>query len=308
MKIAVFGAGAMGSLYGGWLSKTEDVVLVDVSEELVSHINKNGIVGIEQDGNEKHYDVKAVVTGTNEGIQDLIIVFVKGMYTEDVMSQNKSMIGENTIVLTLQNGAGNNRDIEKYVRIDNVLVGTTLHNSVVKGQGVFYHSGSGSTNIGPEVQTPENMQKAKLVANILQNCGFEVNVLDNVQEVIWKKLFVNCGVNGLSMIVEQNIGEVWKNKFLWDLCKHIVDECVLVAEADGTYVDRREALEITKKACKSDATGFASTYQDRIHCRKTEIDRLNGAIVKLATQYQVDVPYNRMLVKMVHAIEEEYSA
>lgn len=115
MKIAVLGAGAMGSLYGAKLSHTQDVTMVDVNETLINHINQNGIVVQEADGTEETYTLKAVKSGTDIGVQDLVIVFVKGIFTKDTIRQNLSMIGSNTLVMTLQNGAGNNRDIAKFV-------------------------------------------------------------------------------------------------------------------------------------------------------------------------------------------------
>ena len=125
MKIAVLGAGAMGSLYGAKLSRTQDVTMVDVNETLIDHINQNGIVMQEADGTEETYNLKAVKSGTDIGVQDLVIAFVKGIFTKDTIRQNLSMIGSNTLVMTLQNGAGNNRDIAKFVSKDNILVGTT---------------------------------------------------------------------------------------------------------------------------------------------------------------------------------------
>lgn len=303
MKIAVLGAGAMGSLYGAHLSQAEDVTLVDSYEELVVQINRNGILEKEKDGGEIVYPAKAVMSGTDIGVQDLVIVFVKGIHTREVMEQNLSLIDKHTLVMTLQNGAGNNRDIARYVPRENILVGTSSHNSVVKGLGVFYHSGCGPTNIGPDQYTQATHRKAEAVAEVLRNSGFEVYVMENIQEVIWQKLFVNCAINGLSAVMKQKIGAVRSNRHLWAICKKIVYECVLVAEADGTYFDRAKALEIVERVCVNDSEGLASMYQDCIHGRKTEIDRINGVIVELAAQYRLDVPYNRMLVELVHACE-----
>ncbi len=303
MKIAILGAGAMGSLYGALLSKKEDVTLMDVNAELVDHLNQNGIKCLEKDGTEVIYSTKAAMTGSDIGIQDLVIVFVKGIFTKDVMEQNRALIDKHTIVMTLQNGAGNNRDIAQFVAKDNILVGTSSHNSVIKGKGVIYHSGQGPTNIGPEVQNSENLKKAEMVSRVLNECGFETYVIGDIQRVLWQKLFVNCGINGLSMVTENKIGEVYNNPHLWEICKKIVKECVKVAAADGTVFEEEEALEIVKKVCINDSTGLASMYQDRLNHRKTEIDRINGVIAQLGTEYGISTPYNEMLVNLVHGIE-----
>lgn len=303
MKVAVLGAGAMGSLYGARLSRTQDVTMVDVNDALIEQINQNGIVVQEADGTETVCQLKAVKSGTDIGVQDLVIVFVKGIFTKDTVQQNLSLIGENTLVLTLQNGAGNNRDIAKFVSKDNILVGTTSHNCVVKGLGVIYHSGQGPTNIGPDVQTPDNTMKAKIAGEILKQADFETYVLDDIQVILWKKLFVNCAVNALSMVTGKHLGELSSDPDLWAICTDVIQECVKVAEADGTSIAMDLALETVKEVCENNPLGYASMYQDYVNHRKTEIDRINGAIAELADEYGIPVPCNKMLIRLVHAME-----
>lgn len=303
MKVAVLGAGAMGSLYGAKLSGTQDVTMVDVNDALIDHLNQNGIVLQEADGTEATYPVKAVKSGTDIGVQDLVIVFVKGIFTKDTIRQNLSMIGENTLVLTLQNGAGNNRDIAEFVNKDNILVGTTSHNCVVKGLGMIYHSGHGPTNIGPDVKTPDNLAKAKVAGEILKQAAFETYVLDDIQVILWKKLFVNCALNALSMVTGKHLGELSSNPYLWEICTELVLECVRVAEADGTCIAPEVALETVKEVSESNFMGYASMYQDYKNHRKTEIDRINGAITTLADEYGIAAPCNKMLIRLVHAME-----
>ena len=88
MKVAVLGAGAMGSLYGARLSRTQDVTMVDVNDALIEQINQNGIVVQEADGTETVCQLKVVKSGTDIGVQDLVIVFVKGIFTKDTVQQN----------------------------------------------------------------------------------------------------------------------------------------------------------------------------------------------------------------------------
>lgn len=303
MKIAVLGSGAMGSLYGTYLSQSEEVTMVDVLPDLVDHINRQGIRGMEPDGQVKQYSVRAVQSGEDIGIQDIVLVFVKGMYTKTVIQQNLSMIGEHTWVVTLQNGAGNNRDIAAFVPRERIFVGTSSHNCVVKGMGVYSHSGNGPTNIGPDMINANTVENARKIAEVFSRCGFETHVIPNIQEVLWEKIFVNCGINALSMIMRQPIGAVRTNPFLWNICKRITYECVMVAEADGTYFDRAEALKSVEQVCVNNSDGLASMYQDSMNGRLTEIDRINGIIVELGAEYRIDVPYNRMLVEMVHGAE-----
>ncbi len=308
MKIAILGAGAMGSLYASYLAPIHEVTLLDSYQPQVDKINSDGIVKIEKDRSETHFSVKAVLSGVPIGIQDLVIVFVKGIHTYDAMNENMSLLGPNTIVMTLQNGAGNNRDIGHFVPKERIIVGTSSHNSVSMGLGKFYHSGCGPTNIGPDFPCDTSLNDVKKVADALEQSGLTVNIMEDIQKVLWQKLMVNCGINALSTLMQCQIGTIYTNPFLWDLCQKIVYECVKVAEADGTFFDPKAALQIVQSVCENDAEGYASMYQDRQNKRITEIDRINGVVASLGDEYGISTPCNHMLVTQIHAIEHMYSS
>lgn len=306
MKIAILGAGAMGSLYAAYLSAQNQVTLLDSYQPMVDAVNANGIVKQEPDGTQAVFAAKAVPSGREIGVQDLVLVFVKSIQTYQAVKENLTLIGPETIVMTLQNGAGNNRDIAHFVDPEQIIVGTSSHNSVGKGLGVIYHSGSGPTNIGPDKLTEAAMVRVNRVAENFRSCGLEVVVTENIQRVLWSKLFVNCGINAMTAIMDSPIGAVYTNPEMWNICTRVVYETVLVAEADGTFFHRDEALDIVRRVAINDATGYSSMWQDRHNRRRTEIDKINGTVVALGNQYQIDTSYNKMLVNMMHAIEQSY--
>lgn len=124
MKIAVIGAGAMGSLYGGYLSKvSSNVCLVDVWQQHVDVINSEGLCIEEKDGDVLVHP-KAVSNVSEVGYVDLAIVFVKSILTGDALEKNRAILGPDTIVMSLQNGYGNVEQIAKYVDINNIIAGT----------------------------------------------------------------------------------------------------------------------------------------------------------------------------------------
>lgn len=123
MKIVIIGAGAMGCLYGAYLSRHNEVVMLDSYQPQVDAINKNGITVLEEDGTEQHFSsVRACLSGEYKEDADLVIVFVKSTYTEDALKTNRKLFGEHTLVMTLQNGAGNDRKIEQYVVKKNIII------------------------------------------------------------------------------------------------------------------------------------------------------------------------------------------
>lgn len=308
MKIAILGAGAMGSLYASYLVTRHDVTLIDSYKPQVDKINSKGLTKVENDQSEIVFSAKAVLSGTDIGIQDLVIVFVKSIHTYQALKENQALLGPDTIVMTLQNGAGNNRDILQFVPKKRIIVGTSSHNSVSLGPGRFYHSGCGPTNIGPDYPCEESLRDVKKVAEALEICNLNVHVIDDIQKVLWQKLLVNCGINAISTLMQCKIGEVEANPHLWNLCKKVVYECVMIAEADGTYFERKEAVEIVRKVCRNDASGYASMFQDRQNNRLTEIDKINGVVVKLGQEYGIYTPNNRFLVEQIHALEHMYSS
>ncbi|OON95389.1 MAG: hypothetical protein ATN31_01915 [Candidatus Epulonipiscioides saccharophilum] len=304
MKIAVIGAGAMGCIYGAYLSLANEVILLDVDESQVKAINQDGITLEDIDENTKNYrNVQAFLTGTYNHSVDLVIIFVKTTVMEQALHENSDLFQDNTIVVTLQNGAGNDRKIERYVKDENILIGTSSFNSVNLGNGRVRRSGVGLTTLGSNFDATD---KVDLVAKLFTQCGLAVKISDDIQRIIWTKLFINLSVNCFTALIETPIGYMPTNKYAWDFAKRLIYEAVDVAEADGTYFDRRETLEMVRKVCQDAGNGYSSMYQDRQNHVKMEIDSINGAIVEQAKQYGVPTPYNSLIVDLIHAVEGAY--
>lgn len=301
MKIVIIGAGAMGCLYGAYLSEKNDVIMLDSYKPQVDAINEKGITIVEKDGTERNYPrPKACMSGEYNEPADLVIVFVKSTFTDAALEANRALFGENTIAMTLQNGAGNDRKIAKFARQENIIIGTSKHNAVNMGFGVSRHGGAGATTIGSNFDVGDKLER---VASLFRESGMEVEISDDIQRIIWGKLFVNLSINTFTAITETPIGFMIKDKYAWDFAKRLIYEAVDVAEEDGTYFDRRQVLESVRNVCEQAQNGYSSMYQDRKRGAKTEIDAINGAIVEQAKLYGVSVPYNTLIVSLIHAIE-----
>ena len=202
MKIVIIGAGAMGCLYGAYLSRKHEVIMLDSFDRQVEAINQNGISVLEEDGTENKFtNVKACISGEYTEAADLVVVFVKSTFTEDALRDNKKLFGDKTLVMTLQNGAGNDRKIAKYVNKKNIIIGTSKHNSVNLGGGKVRHSGSGETTIGSNLENNTNLDK---IQAILEESGFKVEKTNDIQRVIWSKLFVNLSINTFTAITQDH--------------------------------------------------------------------------------------------------------
>lgn len=302
MKIAIIGAGAMGCLYGACLSSGNEVILLDAYAPQVEAIRQNGLILAEGE-TERVFPIRAELSGTELGKMDLIVVFVKSIDTYTAVAANRSLLGAGTIVMTLQNGAGNDRDIMNFAKKENVVIGTSKHNSVTLGPGKIHHTASGVTTIGSMNSSAETLER---VASVLREAGLDVEIADDIQRIIWSKLFVNISINTLTALLETKIGYVAQNQYAWDFAKRIIYEAVEVAEADGTYFDRREVLRMVRSVCQTAGEGYSSMYQDRKRKVRTEIDKMNGAIAEQAKLYGVATPYNSLVVDLIHAVEGTY--
>lgn len=305
MKIIIVGAGAMGGLYGAYLSRKNQVIMIDTYEPAVEKINTEGIKVIESDGTETVYkdNLTAFASGMCREKADLVIMFVKSTYLEAALEQNKRLFYEDTVVMSLQNGAGNDRKIARYVKDENIIIGTSKHNAASQGCAVVKHTGYGTTTIGSNHGAVKILEE---IHDTLNACGLDTVISDDIQRIIWSKLFVNLSINTFTAITQTPIGYMLENEDAWNFAKRLVYEAVEVAEEDGTYFDRREALEYVREVCEKAAKGYSSMYQDRKKKLKTEIDAINGAIVEQAKLYGVPVPYNSLIVDLVHAIEGAY--
>ena len=303
MKITILGAGSMGSLIGSYLSKKHEVTMIDYFGKIVDHIKDNGVEIIEQDNTSRTYKPKAFLSGTCEEVCDILIIFVKDIATDEALKQNKKIIGENTVVLTLQNGMGNDEIIKKYVKEENILLGTTKHNAHTLEYGVIKHSGSGITHIGSIVG---NTQLANRIADILNECDFETEASDSVNHLLWEKIFVNITINALTCILETTMDFMSYDSPLDNATSNVLKEAIEVAKADGEEFDydtiKKQLYDLTTKY----VGGKASMEQDVELKRKTEIDFINGSIVRLGKKYNIPTPVNETIVSLVHSKEALY--
>lgn len=305
MKIAIVGAGAMGCLFGAYLAKHNEVFLIDSSQVTVDAINRRGITIKEMDDHEYLYKdhIVGFLSGQCNQEVDLVIFFVKSIYLDDALKQNMNLFNDDTIVLSLQNGAGNDRKIGKYVKKENIIIGTTKHNGVSLKPGCSHHTGPGVTIIGSNHDQLEVLEKLK---NTLEKAGYETIVSTDIQRIIWEKLFVNLSVNAFTAITLTPIGYMIKDENAWAFATKLINEAIEVAKVDGTTFNNEEVFEKVRKLCVDLEDGYSSMYQDVTRKQRTEIDAINGVIVEQAKLYDIDVPYNSLIVDLIHAIEGAY--
>lgn len=304
MKIAIIGAGAMGSLYGGGLSASgNEVYLVDLWKDHVDMINDKGLTIMEGKTGTVARPV-AVTESKNIGTVDLAIIFVKSIHTEIAVKNNKCVLGENTFVLSLQNGYGNIEKIARFVKEENIIAGTTAHGATMVGPGCIEHAGIGDTHIG--LVKNSNLERLEEVRNILEKAGFRTCISENVMELIWAKILINVGINALTAILQIRNGQLLEYEESVEMMNLAVTEAVGVANASGMSFDAEKTIEIVAGVASKTARNKSSMLQDRLNGRKTEIDTINGAIVSVGSKHGIETPVNVMLTNLIKIIEKTY--
>lgn len=301
MKITVLGAGAMGALFGGYLSQHNDVWLVEVDEQKVMKISKEG-VRIREDGNTLTFWPGAVSDTSGLGEMDLIIIFVKAMFTRGALETNRHLIGKDTYVMTLQNGAGHDAVIREFAQEDHIIIGTTKHNSSVIEPGCVNHGGGGESTIGLLKGSSEVLQA---MAENFTACGFETSVSDSVRESIWNKLFINTSASVMTGILQTNLGFLAESAFGWELVRKLIREAVTVANAGGMEFDEPEVEKTVRHLLENSHDGYTSIYADLRAGIRTEVDTISGSVVAEAGRLGVEVPYHEFVVGLVHAMEDK---
>lgn len=300
MRIAVIGAGAMGALYGGYLSKKNDVLLVDVNQTQVDTINEKGLAIHEVDGSVTMCRPKATTSTQGMEPADVVILFVKAMFSDSALAGNRSLIGPDTVVMTLQNGSGHEDTLLKYVDREHVAIGTTQHNSAVLGFGEIRHGGSGKTCIGC---LDGHSQRLASIAEAFTACGLEAVCDDQVQRLIWDKLFTNVSASVLTGILQVPLGFIARNESAWALCETLVREAAAVAAGDGFAFDVEEKIAQVRAVCEKSPDGLTSIYADLHNGRRTEVDTISGSVVRASRKNGVPAPTHEAMVGLVHAME-----
>ncbi|MDR1376974.1 MAG: 2-dehydropantoate 2-reductase [Synergistaceae bacterium] len=307
MKTAILGSGAMGCLYGGMLAEAgNDVVLVDVWKEHMDAVNGSGLKIEDSNGERTVKNIRGVTDPTAAGPVDLVIVFVKATATEQAMRGALCLVGENTTVLTLQNGLGNVEKICGVVGAPRVVAGTTGHGSTLVGPGKIRHAGVGETVIGAPNTSESSDGRVESLASFFGGAKLTTRISKNVMGLIWTKLVVNVAINALTAVTGLKNGRLVDFPETAELMKLSVEEACAVAKAKGIRFDVDDPLEHARNIARLTAANRSSMLQDVMSKRPTEVSVINGAIVEEGKKLGIPTPVNAVLTNLVLTKQKTY--
>lgn len=316
MRITVVGPGALGCLVGASLVRSgEEVWFLDNRPERAKKLNNSGIK-VEGAGGDYSVKARAATDPKDIGVSDLVILCVKSYDTEEAVKGAKAAVGDNTLVLTLQNGLGNVEAIAEIVGQEKVIGGITSHGSTYLGCGHIRHAGRGETIIGRWFQPSarKDMKKWHIprrrleeVAAILKKANFETKISDNIKDVIWSKLIINVGINALGAITRLKNGDLIKYEWSRNIMRQAVLEASKVAKRRRINLIYSDPIKKVESVCSSCESNVCSMLQDILDGQRTEIDYINGAIVSESENLEIPAPVNSVLTDLVKTIEASYA-
>jgi 2-dehydropantoate 2-reductase len=304
MRICFIGAGALGCALGGILTEAgSDVVLVARNACHVAALARDGL-RITEGGQERTVPVKAA-TGV-EGLApvDLLVVLVKSYDTRDALMAAAPVVGPDTTILSLQNGLGQEDIIIGLFGRERVIAGKTYAGGVLLGPGHVL-AGRKPTYIG-ELDgsvTP----RIEAIAAEFNRAGLETQVSTHIAATIWDKLLINVATGAWCAVTGAPYGVIYATPEIRECAVAAVAEAMAVAAASGVTVSIRSPEEAWEKAGAGLPADFKTSMLQSIEAgRRTEIDFINGAVVRAAEKYGVPTPVNRTLVACVKGIERRF--
>ncbi|EFK96084.1 2-dehydropantoate 2-reductase [sediment metagenome] len=302
MKIVIVGPGAIGCLVAAFLSKSrQEIWLLDKDKERASRINQQGII-VEGISGNWQAQVKATACAEDIGSAELIIICVKSYHTKEAIIQAKLLIKDESRVLTLQNGIGNIEILGEAVGQDKVIGGVTNLGATLLGVAHTRHAGRGETVIGRiDGKIPVELRQ---IREIFNRAGLEARISRDIKGLLWSKLIINVGINALTAITRLNNGRLIEFEGTRKILREAVLEAVRIAKRKRIKLIYEDPLAKVEAVCEATATNVSSMLQDILKKRRTEIDFINGVIVRQGQELGISVPVNSVLSDLVKTIEQ----
>lgn len=302
MRFLIVGAGAMGCLFAARIKTAGyDVTLLEKVAEWADHINEHGI-SVEGVTGEYRVNVPAF-SGKPEMDPDAVLICVKSNHTREAAEALKVWLKPETFLVTLQNGTGNIEILEEIFGKEHVLGGVTAEGATVLGPGTIRHAGQGETLIGPKGEPGSPVEE---IVSALNKAGFKARSVENVQELVWGKLIINVGINALTALMGVKNGLLPHFEGTRAVMEEAVREAVEVARAKQIRLPYPDAVGRVREVCEATAGNIASMLQDVLNKKITEIDFINGAIVREGRSLGIATPVNFTLTSLVRAIQQTY--
>ncbi|MFB3880556.1 MAG: ketopantoate reductase family protein [Armatimonadota bacterium] len=306
MKIAVVGPGAMGSLFAAMLSRGgHEVWLLDRHADRARLISRRG-VWVSGVTGEFNAQVRATADAGEVGPSGVVLIAVKSYDTEEAAKSAAPLMGAESVALSLQNGLGNIEALTREFGEARVVGGVTSQGATLIAPGQVRHAGEGATTIGE--LNGELTQRLRDIAAAFSGSGMHTELTAHLPSVLWGKLAVNAGVNAVATLAQVRNGGILESRHLRELMRAAVNEAVQVAGAKKIEMPEPDMASYAEGICQRTADNINSMLQDVRRQRRTEVEAINGAVVREGEATGVGTPTNYVLASLIRGIEGTYAA
>lgn len=302
IRISILGAGAMGSLFGGLLAETgHDVELLDVNPGQIAAVREHGLL-IRTDAGERRLALPIMRPEEAKTQPNWLIVFTKTMYTPAALESARHLIGPQTRLLSLQNGLGNAEKLAAFADASRIAIGMTTIPADLVAPGEVHSHGASKTRV-VMVDGGKDAALAAL-ATALNAAGLPCEVDPEAVVAIWEKVAFNVALNSLCAVTGRTVGALGADTDGRRLAHAVASEVLAVAQAEGLAVSPGRAQTTIDHALDHHAGHKPSMLQDLLAKRPTEIETLNGAVVRAAEKHGISAPRTEALYALVKMAEQ----
>ncbi|MBM09554.1 MAG: 2-dehydropantoate 2-reductase [Magnetovibrio sp.] len=306
MKIAVVGVGAMGAIYAGFFADAgHEVWAIDIWKEHIDAIKNRGLRVSGASGDRIVTSINASDQLVDAGVCDLYIIATKASGVGEAASAISSLVGSNSLVLTIQNGLGAIERIAEYMDISNVLLGVADgFGASIKSPGHAHHNGMNLIRLG---ETSGGVsERLDLVTRIWQQAGFKAKAFDDINQLIWEKYICNCTYSAPCTVFSCTLGELMENSANFKIALGCTKEVFELGEAKGIVFSFDDPVNYVINFGKKMPNAKPSMLLDHEVGRLSEIDAINGKAVELGQELGISTPYNETVSAIVRTLEKRF--
>lgn len=326
VRIGIIGAGSIGSLFGGSIAGiTSDSYKLEVfffcDKEHAEAITTTGLKICKNEGVRV---VSTIIAYENEEIIeerierdstfrfDYIFLTTKAYDIETAVVQYKKIIGASDRLVILQNGIGNDDIVGKYIPRSKIIRAVTTNGALLQEPGRVLHTGDGIVKIGipfPEeirndsVATGKADSDLNLLGELIRLAGFEIFIVEDIIKEGWEKVFVNIGINAFGALTGLKNGQLLKSEGLKQMMGEAITEAITVAKMKKIKLSDSDFIALAYDVASKTAENKNSMLQDILNGQPTEIDFINGRVLKYAKELNIQTPINELLTQLIKGLE-----
>jgi len=306
MKIAVIGTGAMGSIYAARFSKAgHEVVAIDIWQDHVNYINRNGLFIDGPDGQIIAKNIKASTKFSDLKGCHFYIIATKAMKLEESIKSLKDWINLNSPIITIQNGLGAGDIILRHMPENNIILGVAEgFGASLQRPGHVTHTANKQIRLG-SISKISSEKELQNIVDTWRSGGLKTEIYKNIEQLIWEKLLCNVTLSGPCSIFGCNVNELFNNREYWNFALNCMQEAYSVGLSMGVPFSFEDPVAYVSGFAKRVGSAKPSMLQDYENKKKTEIDFINGAIPPLGAKSKIPTPFNDHVCKIIREAERE---